>query len=69
MSSDASEVDPLDDLADEFVDRCRWVHRPSLAESADKYPELAERIPSVVPALGVMGRRVNRCQLTFRSGI
>ena len=54
MSSDFSDVDPLDDLADEFLDRCRRGDRPALTEYTDKYPELAERIRSVFPALVVM---------------
>ncbi len=54
MSSDSSGVDPLDDLADEFLDRCRRGDRPSLTEYTGRYPELAERIRSVFPALVVM---------------
>jgi eukaryotic-like serine/threonine-protein kinase len=54
MSSDTSDVDPLDDLAEEFLDRCRRGDRPSLTEYTGKYPDLAERIRSVFPALVVM---------------
>jgi WD40 repeat protein/serine/threonine protein kinase len=54
MNSASTGVDPLDDLADEFLDRCRRGERPLLTEYTERYPELAERIRSVFPALIVM---------------
>jgi serine/threonine protein kinase len=49
-----SEVDPLDLLADEFLDRLRRGERPTVADYAAQYPELAERIRATFPAIELM---------------
>jgi serine/threonine protein kinase/WD40 repeat protein len=56
MSSNPSGVDrsPLDRLAEEFVDRHRRGERPSLAEYTDKYPDWADEIRDLFPALVVI---------------
>jgi hypothetical protein len=54
MSQPSCEYDPIDDLADDFLERYRKGERPSLNEYTGKYPELAERIRAVFPALVVM---------------
>ena len=54
MSEPSCEFDPIDDLADAFLERYRRGERPSLSEYTDKHPELAERIRAVFPALIVM---------------
>ncbi len=54
MSETFSAFDPVDDLVDGFLDRYRRGERPSLTEYTDKYPELAERIRALFPALLVM---------------
>ena len=54
MSEPSCEFDPVDDLADAFLERYRRGERPSLGEYTDKYPELAERIRTVFPALLLM---------------
>jgi serine/threonine protein kinase/WD40 repeat protein len=54
MNPSDSEPDPLAALAEEFADRCRNGERPSLSEYTRKYPELAERIRRLFPALVVM---------------
>jgi eukaryotic-like serine/threonine-protein kinase len=46
-----SEFDPLDEPAEEFLARFRRGERPSLTEYADRYPDLADRIRSLFPAL------------------
>ncbi len=51
MSEPSCEFDPIDDLADAFLERYRRGERPSLSEYTDKHPELAERIRAVFPAL------------------
>jgi hypothetical protein len=51
MSEPSLEFDPIDDLADAFLERYRRGERPSLSEYADRHPELAERIRAVFPAL------------------
>jgi serine/threonine protein kinase/WD40 repeat protein len=51
MSSSHSEVDPLDDVAEEFADRYRRGERPSLSEYVARYPQHGERIRRLFPAL------------------
>ncbi|MDR3638692.1 MAG: protein kinase [Isosphaeraceae bacterium] len=51
MSRSDSEVDPLDDVAEEFADRYRRGERPSLSDYAARYPQHAERIRRLFPAL------------------
>jgi serine/threonine protein kinase/WD40 repeat protein len=51
MSHADSEVDPLVDLAQEFADRYRRGENPSLSEYAARYPEHADRIRSIFPAM------------------
>jgi eukaryotic-like serine/threonine-protein kinase len=54
VSEPSCEYDPIDDLADDFLERYRRGERPSLGEYTDRHPELAERIRAVFPALVVM---------------
>ena len=56
MSHSDSEADPLVDLAQEFADRYRRGERPSLSEYAGRYPEHAERIRQIFPAMVAMER-------------
>ena len=42
---------PIDRLAEEFVERLRRGEQPSLTEYADKHPELAGEIRDLFPAL------------------
>jgi WD40 repeat protein/serine/threonine protein kinase len=49
-----SEPDPLVQLAEEFAERYRRGERPSLTEYAQRYPNLAERMRRLFPALVVM---------------
>ena len=51
MSHSDAEVDPLDNVAEEFADRYRRGERPSLSEYAARYPQHAERIRRLFPAL------------------
>jgi serine/threonine protein kinase len=54
MNAESSGFDPLDDLIEAFLERYRRGERPSLSEFADEYPELADRIRDLFPALLVM---------------
>jgi WD40 repeat protein/serine/threonine protein kinase len=54
MSEATSGSDQVDDLVEGFLERYRRGERPSLTEYTDKYPELAERIRTLFPALLVM---------------
>ena len=52
MAIDDSERDDLlDRLAEEFAARLRRGERPSLKEYADRYPELADEIRELFPAM------------------
>jgi WD40 repeat protein/serine/threonine protein kinase len=54
MSHSSSEWDRVDELAEEFMARCRRGERPAVSEYADKHPELAEQIRDLFPALLMM---------------
>ena len=51
MNDPESEADPLAALAEEFAERYRRGERPALTEYTEKYPEQAERIRHLFPAL------------------
>jgi serine/threonine protein kinase len=51
MSDPSSERDPVEALAEEFVERHRRGERPSLSEYAAKHPDLADDIRELFPAL------------------
>ena len=44
-----SEIDPLDLLAEEYLERLRRGERPALAEYVERHPELADRIRALLP--------------------
>src|SRR5579885_3182065 len=48
------ERDPVEMLAEEFVERRRRGERPSLTEYTSRYPDLAEVIRDLFPALVMM---------------
>jgi WD40 repeat protein/serine/threonine protein kinase len=54
MSDAPSEFDPLEELADSFLERYRRGERPSLSEYARRHPELADQIRELFPALVVV---------------
>ena len=58
MSDPDSESDALVRLAEEFAGRHRRGERPSPAEYAEKYPELAGRILDLFPAMVAIGLEV-----------
>jgi len=49
--SESEQYDLLDQLAEEFADRFRRGERPALKEYTDRYPELAEEIRELFPAM------------------
>ncbi len=51
-----ADRNPIEVLAEEFVERWRRGEHPSLSEYTRKYPELAEAIADLFPALLVMER-------------
>jgi serine/threonine protein kinase/WD40 repeat protein/tetratricopeptide (TPR) repeat protein len=54
VSDELSEIDPVDEAADEFVARYRRGERPSVSEYVRRYPALAGKIRDLFPALVVM---------------
>src|SRR5262245_5484955 len=54
MGDTRSGRDPVEELAEEFAARYRRGEHPSVTEYTDKYPELAERIRALFPALLIM---------------
>jgi hypothetical protein len=52
--NDASAADPLGQIADEFVEAIRRGQRPSVEEFARRYPQHADEIRDILPALGLM---------------
>jgi WD40 repeat protein/serine/threonine protein kinase len=52
--NDASAADPLGQIADEFVEAFRQGKRPTVEEFARRYPEHADDIRDILPALGLM---------------
>ena len=49
--SDSEQYNLLDQLAEEFAERFRRGERPSLKEYTDRYPELADEIRELFPAM------------------
>ncbi len=54
MIEPSSAFDPVEHLVNEFLQRHRRGERPSLSEYTARYPELAERIRTLFPAMLVM---------------
>ena len=54
INDDLSAADPLGQIADEFVEAFRQGKRPSVEEFARRYPEHAEQIRDLFPALVMM---------------
>ena len=59
---DSQGYDRLDRLAEEFADRFRRGERPSMKEYTDRYPELADDIRELFPALTKVARVEEICQ-------
>jgi eukaryotic-like serine/threonine-protein kinase len=54
MDASLSDRDPVEELAEEFVERYRRGERPFLPEHTDRYPQWAGKIRSLFPALVMM---------------
>jgi serine/threonine protein kinase/WD40 repeat protein len=54
IAPEKPERDPFEKLADSFLARYRAGERPSVQEYAERYPELAEQIRALLPALVLM---------------
>jgi WD40 repeat protein/serine/threonine protein kinase len=51
MAETSTDRDPIEEMADSFLARFRAGQRPSIEEYAAKYPELADEIRELLPAL------------------
>src|SRR4051812_12967915 len=56
MPEISSDRDPVERLAEEFAERLRRGERPSLTEYVEKYPQHADAIRELFPALEMMER-------------
>ena len=54
INDDPSSADPFGQIADEFVEAFRQGKRPSVEEFARRYPEQADEIREMLPALVLM---------------
>ena len=54
MKTSSGERNPVELLAEEFLDRKRRGERPTLQDYLDRHPELAEEIRDLFPALLMM---------------
>src|SRR5262249_57904331 len=54
MSTTNEDRDPFDEVAESFLERYRAGERPSVTEYAERYPELADQIRDLLPALVAM---------------
>ena len=54
MNPSSEDRDPLELLADEFLERRRTGQSPTVGEYVDRYPHLADQIRDVFPALELM---------------
>ena len=54
MEHAESNREPVEELAEEFVERQRRGERPTIEEYVDKHPDLADEIRELFPALRVM---------------
>ncbi len=62
----SSDRDPLDVLAEEYARRCRRGESPSVEEFAARYPEFADEIRQLLPAVAFLERGKNEAN---RSGL
>jgi tetratricopeptide (TPR) repeat protein len=51
MNDRDDDLDPVENLAEEFLERCRRGARPAIAEYTARFPELADRIRTFFPTL------------------
>lgn len=54
MTNNINNRNPVEVLADEFLERYRLGERPSVSEYTTRYPDLAHKIEDLFPALILM---------------
>ncbi len=54
VDDSSADRDPVEVLAEEFAERLRKGERPSITEYKSRYPDLAEDIEDIFPALAMM---------------
>ena len=55
VSDAQARRDPVEELAEAFLERYRRGERPAVTEYVERHPELAEEIRDLFPALILMG--------------
>jgi serine/threonine protein kinase len=69
MNASESDRHPVEELAEEFVERYRRGERPAIEEYTSRYPQWADRIQALFPALVVMEKvRPERAELRGAEG-
>jgi len=56
MTTETSRRDPVEALAESFLERLRRGDHPAVSEYVEKYPELAEQIRDLFPTLAMVER-------------
>jgi WD40 repeat protein/serine/threonine protein kinase/tetratricopeptide (TPR) repeat protein len=69
MSDSTGDRDPIEMLADSFLARFRHGERPSVEEYAAKYPELADQIRELLPALVMLEQEKSVAGVVDGAGI
>src|SRR6516162_8167860 len=64
MPSSASDRNPVEQLAEEFAERQRRGEHPAISEYTAKYPQWAEQIRDLFPALALMEQLKPRADAT-----
>jgi hypothetical protein len=57
MATSSGDRNPVERLAEAFAARLRRGERPALSEYTEKYPEYADQIRELFPALVMIGRQ------------
>jgi serine/threonine protein kinase/WD40 repeat protein/tetratricopeptide (TPR) repeat protein len=68
MSNSSVERNPVDRLAEEFAERLRRGERPALTEYTARYPELADEIRELFPALVLLEQLKPAAEATRAEG-
>jgi hypothetical protein len=66
MASSSNERNPVERLAEEFASRLRRGERPALSEYTAQYPQYAEQIEELFPALVLMEQLRGKPYRTLR---
>ncbi|MHB8899454.1 MAG: serine/threonine-protein kinase [Thermoguttaceae bacterium] len=69
MIDSVPERDPVEELADEFVERLRRGETPSIAQYSERYPQYAEQIEELFPTVAALEQYRGQEESHRRSGL